>query len=176
MKLLLKRDNTSAGFPSSNQVDVGELVINSTTGKLYSKLEDGSIIEWIGQKICFEPVPTLKVYYGSIEIINDNINDFCCLGSIIEFEIDKLKPAPAKYSFELLELTSNTTPQNIQIQTPIYTLYNEQESSFRKALVPVNLSILIDNQPISIFKFIINDDSVVSKKIIEKIITIKCKN
>ena len=102
MKLLLKRDNTGDGFPSSDQVDVGELVINSKTGKLYSKLQDGSIIEWVGQKICFEPTPVLKMFYDSTEITNENIDDFCCLGAIIEFEIDMLKTAPYKYSFQFI--------------------------------------------------------------------------
>ena len=175
MKLLLKRDNTGDGFPSSDQVDVGELVINSKTGKLYSKLQDGSIIEWVGQKICFEPTPVLKMFYDSTEITNENIDDFCCLGAIIEFEIDMLKTAPYKYSFQFIELTANTTPQNITVQTPIYTTYTAEDKAIRKALVPINLSIPGDDQPISIFKFIVNDDNVVSKKILEKIITIKCK-
>lgn len=175
MKLLLKRDNTSNGFPSADQVDVGELVINSTTGKLYSKLQDGSIIEWVGQKICFEPTPTLKIYYDGTEITNDNIENFCCLGAIIEFEIDMLKVAPYKYSFQLVELTSNTTPENIAIQSPVYTTYNANDTDIRKALVPVNLEIVNQNQPISIFKFIVNDDNIISKKILEKIITIQCK-
>jgi hypothetical protein len=176
MKLLLKRDNTSGGFPSTDQVDVGELVINSTTGKLYSKLQDGSIIEWVGQKICFEPTPTVKMYYDSEEITNDNIDNFCCLGAIIEFEVDNLKPAPYKYSFELTELTNNTSVQNIVVQTPIYTTYTSEDTTIRKALIPINVAISgEDQQPISIFKFIVNDTNVISKKILEKIITLKCK-
>jgi hypothetical protein len=193
MKLLLKRDTTSGGFPSADQVDVGELVINSTTGKLYSKLQDGSIIEWVGQKICFEPTPMVKIYYDNNEITNDNIEDFCCLGAILEFEIDMLKLAPYKYSFELIELTSNTTAQNISVQTPIYTTYTVEApvvdpdsptvpepsplegQTIRKALVPINVAIPGDDQPISIFKFVVNDDNIIRKKIVEKIITIKCK-
>lgn len=193
MKLLLKRDISSDGFPDANQVDVGELVINSTTGKLYSKLQDGSIIEWVGQKICFEPTPLVTMYYEGEEVVNDNIDNFCCLGAILEFEVDMLRLAPYKYSFQLIELTANTTTENISVQRPVYTTYTVQApepdpnsptvpdpsplegQTIRKALVPINLSIPGDEQAISIFKFVINDDNVVSKKIVEKIITIKCK-
>ena len=40
MKLLFKRDEVGDGQPSPDQVSVGELVMNSVTGRLYTKLID----------------------------------------------------------------------------------------------------------------------------------------
>ena len=59
MKLLLKRDDQTESAPHADQLDVGELAINTSTGKLYSKLTNGSVVEWISQKVCFEPVPVI---------------------------------------------------------------------------------------------------------------------
>jgi hypothetical protein len=174
MKLLLKRDETGTGFPSGDQIEVGELVINSKTGKLYSKLKDGTIVEWIGQKICFDPIPDIALYYENMLLSDNNISDFCCLGAILEFEVSKLKPDPAKYTFEFIELTNNSNPTDVEIQVPRYSSYAlSTGENARKANVPINLAILNSQQTISIFKFSVIDDS--SKKIGEKIITIKCK-
>lgn len=180
MKLLLKRDENGNGFPSPDQVLIGELVINSVTGRLYSKLTDGSIVEWIAQKICFDPIPDISFAYESVTITNDIIEGFCCTGGILEFEISKLKPSPYNYSFELIELTNNTIPTDISIQMPKYSDYTipnptktNETMPVRKAIVPVNLSISNSQQNISIFKFVVNSMTD-NKKLIEKIITIKC--
>lgn len=182
MKLLLKRDENGSGFPSPDQILVGELVMNSVTGKLYSKLTDGSIIEWIGQRICFDPIPDISLSYESVAITNDIVDGFCCTGGILQFEVSKLKPAPYQYSFELIELTNNSLPTDISIQMPKYSDYtisndtNNSEATtaeVRRAIVPINLSISNSQQNISIFKFVVNSVTD-SKKIIEKIITIKC--
>ena len=175
MKLLLKRDETGNGFPSAEQIEVGELVINSKTGKLYSKLKDGTIVEWIGQKICFDPIPDIHLYYENTLLSNNNISDFCCIGAILEFEVSKLKQEPAKYHFEFMELTNNSNPNDIEIQVARYTNYQlSTGENARKAMVPINLAILNSQQQISIFKFSVID-SLSNTKIGEKIITIKCK-
>jgi hypothetical protein len=184
MKLLLKRDQTGTGHPSPAQLEIGELVMNSVTGRLYSKLTDGSIIEWIGQRICYDPVPDISVYYNNILMANDSIDSFCCLGAILDIEVSKLKLAPEEYSFELVELTTNSNPQDITIQTPKYTEYTipkpgtttNETISLRKALIPINIAILNSQENISIFKFTVTSVTNDNKKLIEKIITIKCEN
>lgn len=184
MKLLLKRDEVGVGYPSPDQLEIGELVMNSVTGKLYSKLVDGSIVEWIGQKICFDPTPEVSTYYENILLSNDYISAFCCLGGIIEFEVSKLKLEPEEYDFEFVELTTNSNPSDIAIQPAKYSEYtipkpgstNNATISVRKAIVPVNLAILNSQQTISIFKFTVISKTMNSKRLIEKIITIKCQD
>jgi hypothetical protein len=181
MKLLLKRDESGNGFPSVDQVLVGELVINSVTGRLYTKLTDGSIVEWIAQKICFDPTPEIVLNYENTIVGNDIVENFCCLGGILEFEVSKLKLDPYQYSFELVELTTNSLPTDINVQSVKYSEYTipkpgtttNETISVRKGVVPVNLSISNNQQNISIFKFIVSSITD-SKKLIEKIITIKC--
>jgi hypothetical protein len=92
-----------------------------------------------------------------------------------------LKINPYEYSFEFVELTSNTNTQNINIQSPQYSNYTipkpgstTETIAVRKALVPIELAILNSEQNISIFKFSVVAVSKNNKKLIEKIITIKC--
>lgn len=173
MKLFLKRDNTSEGHPHPDQLEVGELVMNSVTGRLYSKLTDGSIVEWVSQKVCFDVAPTISYYYDN-NLVLDSINGFCCAGDILVAEIRGLKPAPAEYVFELVELTSNTLLSNIRLSPAQFVSYTETKDdetiNLRQATVPINLSINNTNN-ISIFKFIVSLDG---RKLIEKLINIKC--
>lgn len=187
MKLLLKRDETSSGYPSPDQVSVGELVINSVTGRLYTKLIDGSIVEFGSQRICYDPVPTVNMFYENNTVVSDNIDKFCCAGAILTFEVLQLKTAPHEYSFQLIELTNNSAPEDIKIQEPQYLDYEitipantnggntvPQTKIVRKAKVLINLSINNVNN-ISIFKFVVSSITDGNKKLTEKILTIKCQ-
>ena len=183
--LLFKRDETGLGHPSPEQLSIGEIVINSVTGKLYTKLVDGSVIEFIGQKICFDPLPEILTYYENVLISNDIVNNFCCTGALLEFEVKKLKPEPAPYSFRLIELTNNSDPQEISIQSAKFSVYEEAipavppsttatTIAYRKAIVPINLAISLNTQGISLFKFAVIGDPG-RPPLIEKIITIRCQ-
>lgn len=181
MKLLFKRDETGTGFPSPEQLDIGEIVINSITGKLYTKVKDGSIIEFIGQKICFDPVPTIEMYYESNLVANDNIENFCCSGGILVFVVSSLKIDPHEYSFELTELTNNANLEDISVQLPQYSDYEitipaspvAQTRAVRKATIPINLSIANNQADVSIFKFSVSSITD-NKRLVEKIIILKC--
>ena len=183
MKLLFKRDESSDGSPSIDQVSIGELVMNSVTGKLYTKLIDGSIVEFVGQPVCFDPTPSVTTYYENVAINNDVVENYCCLGAILEFEVSQLKPEPYRYNFEFVELTTNTNTENIIIQTAKYSDYTipkpgtttNETISVRRAIVPIDLSILNSQQDISIFKFSVIAVTQNNKKLIEKIVTIKCQ-
>jgi len=178
MKLLLKRDIEESGFPSPDQLDVGELVMNSVTGRLYTKLVDGNIVEFISQKICFDPVPEISFFYESTPIVPPNylINNFCCVGGLFTIVVDKLKPAPFDYGFVLTELTQNALSENISLSSPSYITYTQDDITYRKATIPANISITNTNyNNISLFQFAIYDN--LASKIIrggEKILTIKC--
>lgn len=173
-KLLLKRDETSESHPHPDQLEIGELVMNSVTGKLYSKLSDGTIVEWTSQKVCFDTVPTISFSHSSGPVI-DTLNNFCCSGDILTIDVTELKLEPKVYTFEFIELTENTSNPNINIAPPQYSIYQKVISStktiqLRKATIPIN--IIIDQiNNISIFKFTVLSDG---KKLIEKLITIKC--
>lgn len=174
MKILLKRDETSLGFPGVDQISVGELVINSRTGKLYSKLIDGSIIEWSGKIVCpSNYVTEIKIYYKAALVDSDKIENFCGNGEVLEFEILPLISDFTDYTFEFVELTNNTSGQDIVVEQPVYSNYTENNITKSKASVRVNLTIDDVKQSTSIFKFsaIRND---ISQKIIEKLITIQC--
>jgi hypothetical protein len=190
MKLLLKRHPPSGtnltpeqeqAFPSPEQIDVGELVINTVTGKLYSKLNNGSVVEFISQQICFEPSPEITFFYQDRAIVAPDylIGDFCCAGGLLTVSIDKLKIEPVVYNFNMVELTNNTIQENISIGDPAYTTYsitnNGEIVSYRKAVVPITISFnSINYNNISLFKFVISNSN---NKIIpgsEKILTMKC--
>ena len=175
MKLLLKRDISADGFPSPDQIDVGELVINSKTGKLYSKLIDGSIVEYIGQKICFNPVPIISFIYKNQTI--SNINDFCCAGDLMSVIVTNLKPGSIEYSYELTELTQNSAPNLLFVGEPKYENYEETKdgktTTLRKATIPLNISVNPQSYTnISIFKFTVFDTN--NTRLTEHIFTFKC--
>jgi hypothetical protein len=171
MSLFLKRDEEGTRAPSPDQLGIGELVVNSVTGKLYTKIITGDIIEYIGQKVCFNSVPEVTFSYEN-NSVNDLLNNFCCAGGMIVATVNKLKLEPASYSFTIVELTNNTTQNNITVNEPEYNIYTASGISYRQAIIPVSLSINSSSyKNISLFKFNIFLDSI---KISETLLTIKC--
>lgn len=177
-KFLLKRDDTSINPPAPEQVEVGELVLNAKTGRLYTKLVSGDMIEYIGSKVCFASIPIVKFYYENIDT-GDIVENFCCAGGMLFIEVEKLNPDTSNYSFSMVELTNNTNPQNITINTAEFTTYQEAPvppatigKTYKKAIVPISISVNPDSyKNISIFKFNI---FVEDNKLSEHLITIQC--
>jgi hypothetical protein len=203
MKLLLKRHppiNPLTGqpaqnltpdqedaFPAPDQLDVGELAINTITGKLYTKLLDGSVVEFVSQKICFDPSPEISFFYENKAILAPNylIENFCCTGGLLTAVVDKLKPEPAIYKFILQELTSNSSADDIVIQPASYRIRsvveNEQTLVYRTATIPISLKILsaLDTASsnfnnISLFQFKITDNNDKLIRGSERTLTIRC--
>lgn len=190
MKLLLKRHpppgsnmtpDQEEAFPSPDQVDIGELVINTITGKLYTKLDNGTVVEFISQRICFDPPPEVSFFYENRAILAPDylINNFCCAGGLLTAVVDKLKPEPVVYNFSLVELTTNTSSDKISIGSPAYTTYslveNDVENIYRKASIPISISFdEINYNNISLFQFKISDSLGKIIRGSEKILTIKC--
>jgi hypothetical protein len=168
MKLKLKRDETTNGIPDFAQVDIGELVMNSVTGRIYTKLTDGTLVEFIGQRVCYGPTPSISY---------SNTNNFCCFGDILTATVSDLLPEPKSYSFEFTELTNNNS--TVTVNSPNYTNYvvsgtegipSGQSVTLREAIIPINVSISGPNN-ISIFKLGIISNNVT---ITEKTIAISC--
>lgn len=190
MKLLLKRHPPSGtnltpaqeeAFPAPDQVDVGELVINTITGKLYTKLDSGALVEFISQKICFDPAPEISFFYESKAVAAPDylISNFCCAGGLLTVVISKLKLEPATYGFSLIELTNNTINDNISVGEPAYVVYSEtvdgKTTQYRRATVPLNLSFNSTNyNNISLFQFKLTDSLNKVVRGSERIVTIKC--
>jgi hypothetical protein len=189
MKLLLKRHPPSGiltsaqeeAFPAPDQVDIGELVINTITGKLYTKLDSGAVVEFISQKICFDPAPNISFFYESRVVAAPDylIDNFCCAGGLLTVVISKLKPEPATYGFNLIELTNNTANENISIGEPAYVVYSETENGttvpYRKATIPITLSFnSLNYNNISLFQFKLTDSLNKVVRGSERIVTIRC--
>jgi hypothetical protein len=167
--------------PAPEQISVGELAINTITGKLYTKLLDGSIVEFVSQKICFEPVPDITVFYENRAIAAPDylIENFCCSGGLLTIVVNKLKLDPVVYNFFLNELTNNSSTELIRLEEPSYEIYtetvNDEIITYRKATIPIFVEILPDNyNNISLFKFSVvdaNNPLIISS---ERILTFRC--
>jgi hypothetical protein len=171
-KFFLKRDITSTNPPHADQLEVGELLLNALTGKLYTKLYGSNqVVEFIGQAICYQKTPTISF---------SDISKFCCLGDLLTVTIKDLKNAPTNYSFEIEDLSNNSVSS--LISDPIYSSYtvfsdttsvNEPPSSIvlRQAIVPISLSIN-GTKPITILKFKVILDNM---SVAERTISISCR-
>lgn len=84
----LTRDISSNSPPAPEQLDVGQLVINSKTGILYSKRVDGTVIKWVPSQSC-------DTIYGNgmsaLPVISfENTSSLCCKGGAITITVDNL--------------------------------------------------------------------------------------
>lgn len=171
-KFKIKRDIVSSNAPHPDQLEIGELAINAVTGKLYTKLANGKIIEFIGQPICYDKTPSISF---------SDVTQFCCFGDLLTVTVKDLKNAPAVYDFELEDLSNNSLTYSIS--NPIYNSYiiypdttsvdvNPVSITLREAIVPISISIA-GTKDISVLKFkTILDNNVVA----ERIISIACRN
>lgn len=169
-KFRIKRDISTSNAPHPDQLDVGELAINAITGKLYTKLVNGKIIEFIGQQICYNRTPNISF---------SDVTKFCCLGDLLNVTVTDLRDAPVSYSFEIEDLSNNGVV--FSISDAIYSSYivypdsNNVEIAgtaitLRQALVPISI-VINGTKPISILKFkVLNENSVIA----ERIISISC--
>jgi hypothetical protein len=67
--ILLKRSDEAGKIPTSNDLNVGELAINTTDGVLYTKLANGSVVAIA--KSVLEDEETGKHYY--LKVINGQL-------------------------------------------------------------------------------------------------------
>lgn len=165
LPLILRHDEVTTNAPASSQMSVGELIINSVTGKIYTKLTNGNVVEFIGQQVCFSKLPSITY---------DSIDKFCCAGDIIKIKaVDLLQEK--EYSFEMEDVSSNGV--DVDIKSPIYTDYttttaNGASIALREAIIPCSVTIN-GNKNITILKFKIILEN---KEITSRIITLSCQN
>jgi hypothetical protein len=164
--LRLKNDQKTTNPPHAAQLVVGEIAINAVTGKLYTKLVDGSIVEFVGKQICFSKIPLISF---------DDVSDFCCYGDILNVKVSDLLE-DSEYLFEIEDLTGNGVQSTVN--TPVYTSYEyTPESSntsvtLKEAIVPISINIT-GNKNLTILKFkIINNNT----EITSRTINISCQN
>lgn len=173
-KLKLKRDTTTTNAPHPDQLEIGELVMNTLTGKLYMKSSSGRVLEFSGRQVCYEKTPIITF---------DSVANFCCFGDLLNIKVSDLKSEPQEYIFEIEDLTNNDV--GFSINSPIYTTYEVYPEptgtgldedlgppiNMREAVVPVNLSIA-GTKPITMLKFKVVTENT---EVAERTITISCK-
>jgi hypothetical protein len=138
-KFKLKRDISTSNPPNNDQVEVGELVFNAQTGKLYSKLQNGSIIEFIGKPVCFKKNPTIQF---------SDVTNFCCSNDILYvtvLDLDTSLWEDDKYVFGLADITKTnpgSTINGISINKENTTAYASRDSvAFSNYQDPGDISI-----------------------------------
>jgi hypothetical protein len=176
--LILKHDETTTNSPGLEQLVLGELAINSATGKLYTRVRplgsaaDGSediIFEIVGQPVCFTKMPII-----SFEIPER----FCCSGDMIKVKVIDLIEEN-NYRFELEDISYNGT--TITVNDPIYTPYTNTLANgatiyYKEAIIPITVKI-DGGKPWTIFKFkILGKNNDLNAELTSKTITISCES
>jgi hypothetical protein len=117
-KLKIKRDITSTNPPATGEIEVGELAFNAITGKLYTKLQSGIVIEFVGRPICFSRNPI---------IIFPDVTNFCCPGDILNVTVKDLYPdkyTNNQYLFFLDDITNAGKVAEIVQNPPMVSDYD----------------------------------------------------
>lgn len=167
--LILKHDITTNKAPAPDQLAVGELVINSKTGKLYTKLVSGAVFEFTGQQVCFSKTPAISF---------DPIENFCCAGDILKVKVVDLIEAN-DYRFELEDISGNNI--DYTINSPTYSSYQvtQQDGSvinLKQSIVPISVTIN-GNKNLTILKFkILGKDGDINSEVTSRTITVSCQN
>lgn len=164
--LKLKNDQKTTNPPHPDQLVVGEMAINAVTGKLYTKLIDGTVVEFVGKQICFSKMPL---------IIFDDVSEFCCYGDILTVKVSDLL-LDGEYLFEIEDLTGNDVVAHIN--SPIYKeyLYTPESSNstitLREAVIPITVNIK-GNKNLTILKFKIISNNT---ELTSRTVNISCQN
>lgn len=140
----LKRDVSSNNAPASNQIEVGELVINTNTGILYSKRTDGTVIKFLGTAVCSNnndeniPVPVPEISFS-------DVTNFCCGGDSLTVYVSNLL-VNHRYSCTLTDLIENSTSVVSPASNELLTINKSDRS--------VSFNVKLDKtlQPVAIFK------------------------
>lgn len=84
----LRRDITTEAPPSPEQLEVGDLVINSRTGIMYSKLVNGSIVKYVGTQLCDTITGNTNTVLPVISL--SDVSSLCCNGAIVTVTVNNL--------------------------------------------------------------------------------------
>jgi hypothetical protein len=168
--LLIKNDQTTNNAPSPSQIAVGEIAINAVTGRLYIKLTNGTVVEFIGRQVCFSKTPAITF---------DDVSNFCCAGDILSVKVIDLLVG-ADYAFELEDISGNGV--SYTINSPVYTEYSyTPESStttvqLKEAIIPITINIT-GTKNLTILKFkIMGKGGDINLELTSRIVSISCQN
>lgn len=95
----LKRDITTSNPPASDQVEIGELVLNSTTGTLYTKLTNGRVVKFSSSPVSTTDTTVPLIVFG-------DVSTFCCTGDTLNVTISNLI-ADEEYTYQFSDLNNN---------------------------------------------------------------------
>lgn len=171
-KFFLKRDTTTTNAPHPDQLEVGELLLNAVTGKLYTKLHGSNqVVEFVSRGVCYERTPTISF---------SSVAQFCCLGDLLTVTVRDLQDSPANYIFEIEDLSNNSVVS--LVSDPIYSQYKifsdtssinqtPSEITLRQAIIPISLEIK-GTRPITVLKFsVLLENNIVA----ERTVSISCR-
>jgi hypothetical protein len=156
MSFYIKRDITTSNFPAPDQVEVGELVINSNTGIMYTKLVNGSVVKFLSVPVSESLVPS---------VVFADHSTFCCNGDTLTATVSNLLENDV-YTYEFTNLNDNSVVFSGDTSGNLLPLSSATRSA--SVLFSVNGS-----QPITLIKFAVKKNNVV---IAENIASICCQN
>jgi hypothetical protein len=170
-KFFLKRDITTTNPPHPDQLEVGELLLNALTGRLYTKLYGSNqVVEFVSRAICYDRTPSISF---------SSVSQFCCNGDLLTVTVRDLQDEPVNYSFEIQDLSNNSVTS--LVSDAIYTSYKvyaettsvdqvASEITLRQAIIPISLEIK-GTRAVTVLKFkVILDNTTIA----ERTISISC--
>ena len=174
-----RRDVSTTNIPSKDQIEIGEIVINAVTGRLYTVTVNpptvvggsptkGEVIEFVGSLVC-QQTTTVP------DIIFSDTTGFCCLGDTLGVEVSGLQEN-TNYTFSMSELTENSS--SIDLASANYANYtgsvNGTDINYLKsAIIPVSINTTDNKSAVSIFEFnILSDNDLITSKVV----SVKCKD
>jgi len=111
--LTLKKNSTSGIKPAGTEIESGELAINTSDGIIFSKLENGSIVEWDYTSVAVDPTVAILpdggngsfpvidggggVYSGTSSNINDSESAIALFILNLNCELDWVVSSEATY-------------------------------------------------------------------------------
>lgn len=175
--LILKHCYENLNAPSPDQLQVGELVINVRTGKLYTRLAldgnnpptPGPIVEFIGKQVCYDKMPAITF---------DAINNFCCNNDRLNVKVIDLIKNNA-YRFEIEDISGNNVITHIN--DPIYTEYDttgpgSSTIQLKEAIIPIDVQIR-GAKNLTILKFtILGRNGDINSELTSRTIALSCNN
>lgn len=176
--LILRHCNENTNAPSAAQLQVGELVINSRTGKLYTRLSldaagtPGPVVEFVGRQVCYDKIPSITF---------DSVENFCCNGDILNVKVIDLLQEN-NYRFEIEDISSNNvslvvpTNENIQYTDYIVEGPGNSQVQLREAIVPITVSIG-GSKSLTILRFkVLGKNNDINAELTSRTIAISCNN
>lgn len=175
--LILKHCFLNSNAPKPDQLQVGELVINARTGKLYTRLAmddkspptPGPIVEFVGKQVCYDKIPSITF---------DTINNFCCNEDVIKVKVIDMIRAN-DYRFEIEDISGNSVISTIN--DPIYTDYiisgaGNSEIELKEAIIPITLQIQ-GPKNLTILKFkILGRNGDINSELTSRTLALSCNN